>query len=272
MASQLVIFTDLDGTLLDEQGYSFEGAAPALARLHRLSIPIVLTSSKTCMEMLALQRRLGLSEPFIVENGGGLFVPPGHPLEIRMAPEPLHGCRGIRFGQPYSAIRRVFAGLRNRYRLRGFGDMPVEEIMERTGLPREGALAAARRDFSEPFVFQGDPCPAELAGEVRAQGLAVTRGGRLFHLISSGQDKGRAVSETLRLFQRGGGHRTVTVGLGDAENDFPLLRAVDVPVLVPRHDGTYAEFALPGLRKAPWPGSGGWGAAMEQILDERALR
>jgi len=268
MDAPLLIFSDLDGTLLDHQGYSYAGAEQALARLRRLHCPLILTSSKTCAEILGLQRRLGLHEPFIVENGGGIFLPPGHPLEGRAGFAPLGECQGIRFGTPYATLRAVFEGLRGAYGLRGFGDMTTAEIMERTGLPREEAVAAARRDFSEPFVFLGEPRPAELAAQVAAQGLTVTRGGRFFHLMSAGQDKGRAVVATTRLFQAGRGSEWVTVGLGDAENDFPMLAAVTLPVLLPRPDGGYADLDLPGLRKAAWPGSRGWGAAVMGILDE----
>ena len=39
MASQLVLFSDLDGTLLDHESYSFDAARPALDRLRREDVP-----------------------------------------------------------------------------------------------------------------------------------------------------------------------------------------------------------------------------------------
>ena len=262
----LLIFTDLDGTLLDHHTYSFKGAEEALRRLHQLAIPLVLTSSKTRAEIQSLQDRLGLSEAFIVENGGGIFLPPGHPMQENKIFQMLGEYRGIQFGKPYTYIRKIFEKFRAAYKIKGFGDMAVEEIMELTGLTLEQALLAAKRDFSEPFLFLAEPRPQDLKEEVAGHGLTVTRGGRFYHLMSAGQDKGQAVAETTRLFQAECHDKIVTVGLGDAENDFAMLRAVDIPVLVPKPDGTYENIDLHGLRKAPYAGSRGWGAAITKIL------
>jgi len=264
----LLIFTDLDGTLLDHHSYSYKGAAAALRRLRQLTIPLILTSSKTRMELQRLQERLGLHEPFIAENGGGIFLPSDYITRDTQASEKSGRFRGIQLGRPYSYIRMVFEEIRPKYNIRGFGDMPVEEIMRATGLDREDAMLARQRDFSEPFLFLTEPRLQELQEEVAEHGLTVTCGGRFYHLMGSEQDKGRAVAETTRLFQAESPGRITTVGLGDAENDFAMLKTVDIPVLIPKPDGSYEKLDLPGLRKAPYPGSKGWGASMTTILDE----
>ena len=105
--------------------------------------------------------------------------------------------------------------------------------------------------------------------ELIAYGLAVTRGGRFYHLMAAEQDKGRAVSETANLFKTRYTEKIVTIGIGDAENDFPMLKVVDIPVLIPKTDGSYADFELPGLHRAPFPGSKGWGAAVLAVLNEQ---
>jgi len=65
MASCFVIFTDLDGTLLDAETYSYEAARPALAMLKKRQIPVVLCTSKTRAETEAIARRLGLKHPLL---------------------------------------------------------------------------------------------------------------------------------------------------------------------------------------------------------------
>ena len=47
---KLVIFTDLDGCLLDRETYSFEPAQAALRLIREKKIPLVLVSSKTRVE------------------------------------------------------------------------------------------------------------------------------------------------------------------------------------------------------------------------------
>jgi len=71
----VVVFTDLDGTLLDHQTYEWEEAKPALNRCKALQVPLILVSSKTRAEMDVLRHELGLISPFISENGGGIFFP-----------------------------------------------------------------------------------------------------------------------------------------------------------------------------------------------------
>ncbi|HHO48775.1 MAG TPA: HAD-IIB family hydrolase [Desulfobacteraceae bacterium] len=266
----LLIFTDLDGTLLDHHTYSFQGAEQTLRRLRECSIPLILTSSKTRTEILKLQERLGLNEPFISENGGGIFFPPGHALSDVAGAIPFNGYRGVVFGRPYAVIRGAFADLRRKFHVRGFGDMTVDEIMHHTGLNREEATLAAQRDFTEPFLFPADARSEEMAEAAAAAGLAATRGGRFLHLMGAGQDKGRAVAEATRLFQEKTRGRIITVGLGDAPNDLPMLQAVEIPVLLPGPDSTFADMDIPGLRLAPFPGSRGWGMIVASILDEVA--
>jgi len=270
MAFPLLIFTDLDGTLLDHHTYSCQGAAETLRQLRERAIPLILTSSKTKAELHQLQEQLGLHEPFISENGGGIFFPSGHALHDADLCRPLNGYRGVIFGKPYAYIRTVFAQLRQTYNIRGFGDMSLEEIMDMTGLDREASILAAQRDFSEPFIFLADAEPQKMAENVAASDLAVTCGGRFYHLMGAGQDKGRAVAATTRLFQAVTRDKILTVGLGDAQNDLSMLRVVDIPVLIPGPDRSFAEIQLPGLRKASFPGSRGWGEAVADILAQVA--
>lgn len=268
----MVVFTDLDGTLLDHHGYSWAGAATALERLRRHGIPLMLVSSKTRAEVEALQEQLRLDYPFIVENGGGLFFPPAFDTLTLPYAEPVTHGRLIRLGRPYAEIRRFFVTVREHFQLRGFGDMDHEEIADRTGLSPAEAERARQREFSEPFVFLGEETPAELAAVAAASGLALTRGGRFYHLLAADQDKGRAIRAAIEIFAANGCPVHITIGLGDSANDLELLAAVDIPVLVPHPDGQFEALELPGLRRAPAPGSRGWGTIIHQLLDEMERR
>ncbi|MGZ5439176.1 MAG: mannosyl-3-phosphoglycerate phosphatase, partial [Candidatus Aminicenantales bacterium] len=79
-------------------------------------------------------------------------------------------------------------------------------------------------------------------------------------------DKGRAVRTLRGLFDRGGAP-VRAVGLGDSLNDEPMLREVDIPVLVRRTDGGHAAaIDLPGLVIAPFAGPEGWREAVLRVL------
>jgi mannosyl-3-phosphoglycerate phosphatase len=70
-----LVITDLDGTLLDRETHSFAGVAPALELLRRHGTPLVLCTSKTRVEAKYWRKSLENCDPFIVEDGGAVFVP-----------------------------------------------------------------------------------------------------------------------------------------------------------------------------------------------------
>jgi mannosyl-3-phosphoglycerate phosphatase len=104
-----------------------------------------------------------------------------------------------------------------------------------------------------------------LATVIDAADLPITQGGRFFHFAAS--DKGQAVSMLMALFKRS--HPgAVSVGIGDALNDLPLLKAVDIPILVQGSNGSYHPgVAVPDLRYADGIGPAGWNAAIASLVD-----
>jgi len=81
------------------------------------------------------------------------------------------------------------------------------------------------------------------------------------------QDKGAAVRLVQDMFRRHMGERTISVGIGDRDNDLPMLQEVDIPVLIPHPDGGYSDINLPGLVKAEDPGARGWNEVVKRILN-----
>jgi len=265
MGGSLLVFTDLDGTLLDAD-YGFAEAAPALAEIRRRGIPLIPCSSKTRDEVERLRRRLGLADPFIVENGAACCIPEGWRGIPLAEGRREGGCRVIRCGVAYERLRRFLAGPGRALGARGFGDAGVAEIARRTGLPAEEAALARRREASEPFWFEGPERAAELAAAAARRGLAVTRGGRFFHLVGAGVDKGAAVRRLAALIAPHLPAPLRAIGLGDGENDLPLLAAVDRPVLLPRPEGGFVPCDLPGLLRERQGGARGWNAAVLRLL------
>jgi mannosyl-3-phosphoglycerate phosphatase len=272
--TRYVVFTDLDGCLLDKHTYSFEEARPALDALQSIHIPVVFVSGKTRAEIEPLRQRLDHHDPFIVENGGAVFIPSGtfeFPLERSRRRSSYHV---IELGTPYALLRDVLKQIEESVDtpLLGFGDLSLDEIMDTTGLSREDALRAKLREFDEPFLLDG---PSKLVEEVCRQivmrGLRWTRGGRFFHLTGA-NDKGLAVAILLRCYKRqwrmnGLPEDLEAVGIGDSLNDLPLLLSVERPVLVQKPDGSYdPEINLPGLIRAPGVGPAGWNYAVLELL------
>ena len=71
--AKIIVFTDLDGTLLHPRTYSFEAAMPALKLIKEKDVPLILCSSKTRAEIEVYRKKLDNQHPFVSENGGGIF-------------------------------------------------------------------------------------------------------------------------------------------------------------------------------------------------------
>lgn len=267
-----VIFTDLDGTLLDHISYGWEDAEPALKRCKGLHIPIILASSKTRAEMEPLLHRLGLTSPFISENGGGVFFPNERP---RRAPDGTIFAKGLwkmSLGVPYDFLVECLGEIRDElgWNIRGFSEMTPEEISRHTGLELEAARLAAIREYDEPFVVidQKNMDAAALSEAARRRDLHITIGGRFYHLHGK-NDKGVAVDKVISWY-REYHPQVLTIALGDSPNDFSMLKRVDHPVLIrsPR-DFPGIQEMIPGIRVTQEMGPKGWNAAVLNFLRER---
>ncbi len=262
-----VIFTDLDGTLLDHEDYTYRGALQALERIRRDALPLIFVTSKTRSEVEALHHEMRLDEPFVVENGGGIYFPPRYANFEIAGVQPAGRYRLEALGTPYEEIRAFVARVRDRFGVRGFGDLDVLEIGARTGLDEEAAARARRREFSEPFVIEDEGELPELSDLALGSGLRIERGGRFHHVLSAGQDKGAAVQRLQQVFRSNCTEPVRFVGLGDSPNDLPMLRAVDVAVLIPNPAVQTMDKSIPGLIEARLPGSRGWGeAVLEHVI------
>ena len=72
---QPVFITDLDGTLLGHDDFSFTPIRDDFLNLLDRGIQIIFNSSKTATEIRALCDDLDVKLPFICENGAALFNP-----------------------------------------------------------------------------------------------------------------------------------------------------------------------------------------------------
>jgi mannosyl-3-phosphoglycerate phosphatase len=272
MATELLIVTDLDACLLDEQTYGYEAALPALQSLAERSIPLVLCSSKTRAEVQPLAAELPAKGPFIVENGGAIVAPPGHLRRLAGRPD-AGGYRCVVLGTGREALVRALAEIAAaaRARVLGFSELRATDVARLTGLDELPASRALLREYDEPFLL-AEGSEQALAREANRRGLRITRGGRFHHLLGP-VDKGRALQRLVALYAAEGCRFSV-VALGDSPNDASMLRQADRAIIVPRSTGSAdpaLRRALPRAEVAPQPGPAGWNAAVSAVLEGQRL-
>lgn len=217
-ARAVVVFTDLDGTLMDHDSYAVAPAKPALDALAARSIPVVPVTSKTRAELVPLMARLGLSGAAIAENGAVI----------------MHADGSVDAADTRTKIAAALAALPKNVRdaVVCFCDMEVEQIAAATGLAHDDAVRAAAREASEPFMWHGDETlPSTLVEmldeTLEKYGLCVTQGGRFFHIVPP-RDKAAAISALLSAHSP----RPQSWVLGDGPNDVSMLLAADRGALI----------------------------------------
>jgi mannosyl-3-phosphoglycerate phosphatase len=251
-----IVFTDLDGTLLDRD-YSWQKAAPAVRALREAGIPLVLNSSKTVAEMRVIRAELGLDSVCIAENGG---VIEGID-EVETA-----GC-SVR--DELVALARELRNERG-FRFEGFVEWDVERLMELTNLSREQALCSMEREATEPIVWL-DTADRLLLFErlLSEQGVKLVRGGQFRHLMRADRDKGWAMEKVLSWYRkRDEGVSWGSVALGDSPNDWPMLERADVAVQMPGMESMNDWLCWEHVRRGRMPGAAGWNVAILDFLNE----
>ena len=264
-----IIFTDMDGTLIDHNTYSYEAALPALEQIRTNNIPLIFCTSKTRAELEIYCRRLDMYHPFISENGGAIFIPKDYFNFTYQYDKELDTYNVIELGTRYDILEKQLKEmcLEAECRVIGFGDMDIAQLCDDTGLDIESAALAKRRDYDEAFRVLSSPPKAQvLEQEIIKRGLNFTKGGRYYHIMGN-NDKGMAVCILTDLFRKIWPDIT-TIGLGDSLNDLPMLKAVDIPILVQKPDGTYdPSISDPSIKHGDGIGPQGWNRELISILE-----
>jgi len=269
-----IVFTDLDGTLLDLVTYSYEKSIAGVKRLKEIGVPLIFCSAKTRAEQEVYRRKLESFHPFIVENGGAIFIPRGYfPFSFEYH-KSVNELLVIELGTSYKKVRQLLSKVREEsgLRFRGFGDMSDEEVAEETGLDIDSAKLAKQREYDETVIIESEAKQSpitsgeidEFLQKIKQAGLNWTHGGR-FYGVMGDNDKGKAVKIVTGLYREMWGE-IETIGVGDSLNDLPMLSTVDIPILVQKRDYTWENIDVPNLRKVQGIGPEGWSRAIKEIF------
>jgi mannosyl-3-phosphoglycerate phosphatase len=257
---QLIIFTDLDGTLLDHYSYSWQPAQPALQLLQDRQVPLILCTSKTAAEVSRLRSELKLTTPYIVENGAAVILSDAEPAAHY-------------FGRPYSELVDLVQQLRDAkgYRFSGFNDFSLADVERETGLDPAGAKLAKQRLCSEPIRWDDDQdALADFQLDLARLDLQLLRGGRFYHVLSQDADKGTALRWLLNNYPKTRDSKFFSVALGDGPNDQSMLEAADLAVIIPSATGLSPKPKTSNLINAQSAGPAGWNQAVLEILSQGA--
>ncbi len=262
--TKCIIFTDLDGTLLDKN-YNYKKAKLALKLIKKKKVPLVFCTSKTRAEIEEYRKRLHNSDPFIVENGGAIFIPKQviNKNLIKKTSFSFKSKKGyyvIELGAPYSKLIRVFKKIKKKFNVKGFSDMSVKTIAKDAKLPLNEAKLAKKREYEEPFKIL-DKNKKKIIDMIKINKLRFIEGTRYYHLTSK-NDKGKAVRILIKLYKEKYKNKIKSIALGDSYNDYPMLNVVNKPFLIQRFDSSWAKKASRKFIKVRGIASIGWNKAI----------
>jgi mannosyl-3-phosphoglycerate phosphatase len=260
--SSIWVVSDVDGTLMDHS-YDLSPARETIKKLQKLSIPVILCTSKTASEVKVIRKELNLTDPYIVENGAAIYG------------ESLNRANGeIILGIKYESLEEILNSISNEidYELTPLNNLSDQEATQLTGLVGNSLNLMRDRHWSMPFLNPPSYLEEKINICCEKFNVDIFKGNRMSHLLSTKSNKGKAINA---LKKYSNNQDIQIIGLGDSPNDLPLLLNSDIRIVIPGVDGpnlnlieqlNNLEFTL-----ASEPNGYGWKNEINKLINELEL-
>ncbi len=222
--SSIWVVSDVDGTLMDHS-YDLSPARETIKKLQKLSIPVILCTSKTASEVRVIRKELNLTDPYIVENGAAIYG------------ESLKKVNGeIILGIKYETLEEILNIISKEidYKLTPLNNLTDQDATQLTGLEGYSLELMRDRHWSMPFLNPPSFLEEKIKICCNKFNVDIFKGNRMSHLLSSKSNKGKAINA---LKEYSNVQNIEIIGLGDSPNDLPLLLNSDTRVVIPGVNG-----------------------------------
>ena len=263
-----VIFTDIDGTLLDSRFPNMDKMKELVGMTSQNGIHLIFCSSITELEQNRIKSEVHLHEPYIVENGGATIIPINYFKKTKITNSKIsQNNYVIETGGPATKIRSLLKKIKYKYDIdfKGVSDLTLSELSKITKLSQEYASRMMDRKYSETIVQINKMKFTDFAKIIEQEGLNIIPGNQYFD-ITLGNDKGTAVKILIDAFRKEFTNNVIFFGIGDSKNDESMLSLVDFPMLVQKSDGSWEDLKFDKLNMINGVGPKGWEIALELIL------
>lgn len=259
-----LFFSDVDGTFIDYDNYSYNESIKGMELLRERDIPLIFISSKTFDEMSLITNELDLNYPFSFENGTGFAYP-----------SDLRGEYNIELEGPGTDELLKFLPMLERVlmkKLISITSMSEKEIIDITKLDAESAYRAKSRKTTLPFIVDGKGLLSNTEVDkinlsLKDYTLSVIKGGRFNHLIPANNGKGNGVKKIIEFYKRRFKDEFLTASAGDSQSDIPMFEAADFSYIIKRPDGSFINYIGGNTMKSPGPA--GFSEAVYDFLNNR---
>ena len=258
---KILIFTDLDGSLLHRDTFKFDEIKDYLKILLSQGIFIIPNTSKTEKEILEFNNEFGSDLPYISENGAAInglnLLNSNLPKELILSREKDNLIKIFENSMPVN--------LQNKCKWLSEMDKKKQSLI--FGLGDEKLKMALDRKYTIPFLFEGNKSEKnELFRILKSEGLAAQEGGRVINLTDK-VNKAKALNVFVRFFKKNN-KNVKTIAVGDNYNDLDMLKTSDFPCLVFNDKFTLDEIPINNITITNKPSPEGWADVIKKALDK----
>ena len=228
-----LIFTDLDGTFLHNDDFSFGDNINLTKKLQKLGHSVIINSSKTFAEIYELLSRNNLTLPVICETGGGVYLPNDHPKINKESVYPGYTSlyEAPKISEIQSDLYSVLTDFKDDFDF--FDDLDKKEQENLSNLKDDGLILASKRVFTKLIVWKSNMNKlTRLASILESLNLNIIKGARFCHLCSS-FSKGKSMNLLTSYYKQKYRKKLFkTIAIGDSSNDIDMLMQADIPCIV----------------------------------------
>ena len=255
----LIIFTDLDGSLLHRDNFKFDEIKDYIKDLIDNGIIIIPNTSKTEKEVKEFIKELGSELPFISENGSSI-----HGLNLINANFP----NKIILSRDKQELHEIFNSKVPRElkdKCKFVSNMNTGQQINIFGLQDNNLKNALNRKYTIPFLFEGNKIEKnELLKILRSLSLNMQDGGRVLNL-GDNTNKVKAMNQVIKIYKKVE-NKIKVIAVGDNFNDLDMLRNCDIPCLVFNDQFKKDQINLDNLIVSNKPSPEGWADVIKTAL------
>ncbi len=257
----ILIFTDLDGTLLHRDTFKFDVIKNYIKDIISDRIYVIPNTSKTDREILSFNQKLGEALPYIAENGSAIkglnLINKNLPKELILSKQK----------EELISIFENEVPENLKIKCKWLSKMNKESQLKVLGLPEDQLTNALDRKYTVPFIFNGNKNEKnELSKILKYKGLTIQEGGRVINLCDK-VSKAKAMQIFIRFFKKNN-ENIKTIAVGDNYNDLDMLKISDYPCLVFNDQFRLDQIFIDNLISTNKPSPEGWADVIKMAMEK----
>ena len=261
----VVIFTDLDGSLLHRDTFQFDTIKDYIKSLLSKGVIIIPNSSKTEKEIEKFNEELGINLPYISENGSSIhglnLITSNFPDKLVLSRDKEELLKIYENKVPEKLKEKCFQ----------ISKMSKKEKENIFGQKDEKLKDALNRKYTLPFLFKGDKNEKyRLIKILNSNSLTLQEGGRVYNLCDN-INKVKSMNRVIKILKKTE-DKIKTIAVGDNFNDLEMLRNCDIPCLVFNDQFKLDQININNLIFSNKPSPEGWADVIKMALAKLDFR